>query len=170
MRGGAGARTAYQLRRKGVTLTALLSPMVAAVTATALVAAFALAWLLISMAEDQSFGVTHWSRFAATFALFSGIALIWTVAVTYVTASPLMAAAWMLAHGLGWRAPRPMALTMAAAGLIYGAIVSSLVWGNDPATAAGGGAGLVSGLVTGLFISLKAYERVSPENPESQPV
>ncbi|WBQ11555.1 hypothetical protein L2D01_07160 [Hyphomonadaceae bacterium ML37] len=169
MSGAADARTAYQLRRKGVTLIALLIPMVAAVMATAMVAGLTLAHLLISMAGDQSFGVTHWSGFAASFALFSGIALIWTVAVTYVTASPLMAAAWMLAHGLGWRAPRPMALTMAAAGLIYGTIVSSLVWGNDPATAIGGGAGLVSGFVTGLFISTRAYERVSPDDPESQP-
>lgn len=161
----------YRAKRRGVIYAALASPLLAATVAATLVCLFlALAALVTGDLIDliESVG---WRQLPGYFMAFGLLAVIYANLFTYVTASPFMAAAWLTAHRLGWRGPRPMALVMGLGGMVYGAALFGLfVWSGASDTpvfavlsiAAGAGAGLVSGLVTGAFISTKAYEPAPP--------
>lgn len=159
----------YRANWRGVIYAALVSPLLAATIAATLVCLFlALAGLvtgdLIELIESVG-----WRQLPGYFMAFGLLAVIYASLFTYVTASPFMAAGWLTAHQLGWRGPRAMALVMGLGGMVYGAGLFGLfVWSSTSDTpvfavlsiAVGGGAGLVSGLVTGAFISTRAYERV----------
>ncbi|MCH8490243.1 MAG: hypothetical protein LAT81_09995 [Oceanicaulis sp.] len=164
----------YRAKRRGVIYAALISPLVAATVAATLVCLFLVLAALVSGDLIELIESVGWPQLPGYFMAFGLLAVIYASVFTYVTASPFLAVAWLLAHRLGWRAPRQMALTMAAGGLIYGlalfglfswssfqsAPVSAVLW-----TGVGGAAGLPAGLVTGLFISTRAYERVAPPEP-----
>ncbi|MCC5995187.1 MAG: hypothetical protein JJU18_02300 [Oceanicaulis sp.] len=163
MSGAAGMRP-YRLRKRGVTATALMSPMLAASLAVALPALATLVFLSVTTGLDRNTGLQDWLEFLAVFALATVWVLVRAIALTYLAASPLIAAAWMLVHGLGWRGPRDLALAMGAAGFIFGAVFFGLFYGLEVALLMAP-CGLISGVITGLFISTRAYERVAPPEP-----
>jgi len=164
----------YRAKRRGVIYAALVSPLAAATVGAAVSLGLVTLAALLTGQSTESLQEWDWRERVTYLITFSVFAVLYASVFTYVTASPFMAVAWLLAHRLGWRAPRPMALTMAAGGLIYGlALFALFSWSsfqNAPVTAVlwtgvGGAAGLVAGLATGLFISTQAYERVAPPEP-----
>jgi hypothetical protein len=164
----------YRAKRRGVIYAALVSPLVAATVGAAVSLGLITLAALLTGQSTESLQTWDWRERLTYLMNFAIIAVLYASLFTYMTASPFMAVAWLLAHRLSWRAPRQMALTMAAGGLIYGSALFGLFsWSSfqsAPVTAVlwtgvGGAAGLAAGLVTGLFISTRAYERVAPPEP-----
>lgn len=172
------AGVAYRATRRGVIYAALASPLLAATVAATLVCLFlALVGLVTGDLVDLMESV-GWRQLPGYVMAFGLLAVIYANLFIYVTASPLMAIAWLTAHRLGWRGPRAMALVMGVGGLIYGAgLFGVFGWGEFSASpvvgvlwiAAGGGLGLLSGMVTGAFISTRAYQSVLPTRPGAPP-
>lgn len=170
MRGG----VVYRAHWRGVTYAALASPLLAATVGAAVsLGLISLAALLTGHSAESLQG-RDWRELATYLMGFAVFAVLYASVFTYVTASPFMAAAWLTAHRLGWRGPRPMALVMGVGGMVYGAGLFGLFgWSSTWDTpvfavlwiGGGGLAGLVSGLVTGAFISTRAYERIPPSSP-----
>lgn len=159
---GERPQTVYRLNRKRLTATAFKAPLVAASVAAALGSAAMLFLVLIPMGVERQTDLNGWLELAAIFSMAAVSALVMGIITTYLAASPLIAAAWMLIHGLGRRGPRDLALAMGAAGFIFGAVFFGLFHGPELAMLMAP-CGLISGVITGLFIHRRAYEPAPPE-------
>jgi MFS family permease len=168
----------YRAKRRGVIYAALASPFLAATVAATLVCLFLALTALFTGDLIDLIESVGWRQLPGYVMAFSLLAVIYANLFIYVTASPLMAIAWLTAHRLGWRGPRAMALVMGVGGLIYGAgLFGVFGWREFSASpvvgvlwiAAGGGVGLLSGMVTGAFISTMGYQRALPTRPGAPP-
>lgn len=148
--------TPLQAWRPGVFIAALTAPLLAAFLGAVFV--FALA---VMLGADPANGWADVMGALPGVLLFSLISLIFAVPITWLTAGPLMAAGWYLAHRRGWRGPGAMGLVMAGTGLIYGASFFGLIWGKDFMLLAGAAGGFLAGLPTGALISWLAYPQAT---------
>jgi hypothetical protein len=149
-----GASPIRHAWRPGVFIAALTAPLLAAFLGAVFV--FALA---VMLGADPAYGWADITGALPGVLIFSLISLIFAVPITWLTAGPLMAAGWYLAHRRGWRGPGAMALVMACTGLIYGAGFFGLIWGKDFMLLAGAAGGFLAGLPTGALISVIAYRK-----------
>jgi hypothetical protein len=158
----AQSRIVYRTTPDGVKYAAILSPLVASAAAN-VVLGLAISTAFLVAGQQITVGLVVLLAFMTV--VLSLAALAVTGPITYLTGGPLMAAGWALAHWLGWRGPRAMALVMAGIGAPFGAFIGAAVSPDIRFMMIGAASGLIAGATAGAFISLKAYERVAPPEP-----
>lgn len=162
----AQSRIVYRATPEGVKYAAILSPLVASAAAN-VVLGLAISTAFLVAGQQITVGLVVLLAFMTV--VLSLAALAVTGPITYLTGGPLMAAGWALGHWLGWRGAFALAAVMSVIGVIYATVLFWVITREVWWLAAGAGAGLIAGAAAGVFISLKAYERVLPGHTESRP-